>query len=503
MIDTSRAFRHTCTLFPGIGTRGRTLVPQAHYSQLDTTASIRTVSWGALEAACQILLGHVHARRDEDRLTLRMQDKGGQHVLSVAHREQGSVTWVNPGTTVRPYALFIAESVLLGLHPELTHRWKTLLSTLQGHGPLPLTEARLKTLSEDPAVKACMFALVDTLYFTAKLEVRAEIAGQIQDTGSYPHTPALLGQLTAVQGSGKADLSDEGRLKRRASSGVRALLIGPTGSGKTEMAKRVADAIDAAVHSIKGRPGLEDRDMIGFISPTPQGPQWVDGPLARALRAAMRGERTILIVDELLRLDPYHRNTLIGLMDHVSETELTRMLGVHEAPGRYYTLDLPGSGEILYASTRLLSVLCTTNAGSRYTQAGGIDPALMRRFQLTLFVDYPDEAQIMPVYEAVAGAGPARIAYALEVKTRSMTADHGQSLTEPMNIGTTLNFLEEVRALMDAGVNLTDALKEALRVTAVPFCCELGEDGRPDAAAAKSLEVELERLLRSGIARAA
>ncbi|CAM3179820.1 hypothetical protein DESA109040_01365 [Deinococcus saxicola] len=204
-----------------------------------------------------------------------------------------------------------------------------------------------------------------------------------------------------------------------------------------------------------------------------------------------------------MRLDPYHRNLLVGALDELSAAEVRAVLGKDVADGRYYTLELPGSdsgmgggNEVLCGPVSLLSVICTTNMGGRYVQAGHLDPALLRRFELTLFVSPLTEAQIMPVYERVAGPQAARVAYALEVASRSMTGEQGQSLAEPINTGVTLNYLAEVAALMAAGMHVTGALRAALEVTVVPFCCEIGEDGLPDVAARQSLSVTLERLLR-------
>ncbi|OLV18207.1 hypothetical protein BOO71_0006529 [Deinococcus marmoris] len=412
---------------------------------------------------------------------------------------------------MRPYVLLIAEAALLGTHHELRTRWAALLTALEdGGASWPVPEAALARLSNRDVIKNAMYAVVDTLYFLLKTQglPRADSGRLPTDSAEYPHTPLLYGQ--AAQTVGAADLGDEARLMRRAAYGVRALLIGPTGCGKTELGKRVALALGARLCKVSGRPGLEDRDMIGGVAPTPSGPRWLDGPLARALRSAQNGERTVLLIDELMRLDPYHRNLLVGALDELSAAEVRAVLGRDVPDGRYYTLDLPGANagtgggnEVLCAPVSLLSVVCTTNMGGRYVQAGHLDPALLRRFELTLFVSPLTGAQIMPAYERVAGPQAAWVAYALEVTSRGMTAEQGQSLAEPINTGVTLNYLAEVAALIAAGMNVTGALRAALDVTVVPFCCEIGEDGLPDTAARQSLSVTLERLLRDQALRAA
>ncbi|WP_339098003.1 AAA family ATPase [Deinococcus sp. VB343] len=496
MINTQAVFGHKCPHFPGIGTGGRVQMPSSCISKLDPNArQMRIVPWGAAEAVAQILLGHVQAHLSAKTVILECLDKQQAKMRIQVEQKGGGYTWVNPGTTVRPYLLLVAEALFLSANPELKERWEALIKVACPDAA-PLSARRLDQLSHETAFKEALYPVLDTLYTSGKVfgGSRSEIEADLPDPGSYPHTPIFRGGKK--QASQTHDTSEEGRLIRRASQGVRALLCGPTGTGKTELGKRVALKLGAKLVSIKGRPGLEDRDMIGFISPTPQGPQWVDGPLARAWRLAQQGERTVLLVDELLRLDPYHRNVLIGGLDDVSAQELHLMLGVNVPEGRYYTLELPGNGEVLYASTALLSVICTTNVGSSYTQSGEIDPALLRRFQRVMFVSYPAEQDIMPVYERVMGASAARAAYALEVKTRTMTTQHGQLLERPMNIGVTLNYLAEAKDLVALGLSEAEALEEALGVTVVPFCCSL-EEGEPDIAAVKALEITLQDVLKA------
>lgn len=498
MINMSAVMAHKCRLFPGIGSGGRVLIPTALASSLDPTkGSGHVVPWGALDAACQVLLGRVEAHHAGDRVTLRCASSNGSTRLSGIVLSAGQFTWENGGGTTTPYKLLIAEAALLNQHDELDLRWQALLDALKAGGAeLPLSETALAAASHTSQVKSAMFAVVDSLYYSGKLHGarRGAIDADPASPPAFAHTHRLLGNPPP----GPSLSEEERRLTLRARGGVRALLVGPTGCGKTELGKRVALATGATLVGVKGRPGLEDRDMIGFISPTVHGARWVDGPLARAMRLAQGGTRVELLIDELLRLDAYHRNALIGMLDDVSAAELRVTLGVDVPEGRYYTLDLPGAGEVLYASTALLSVICTTNAGSAYTQSGDLDPALLRRFQRVMFVDHPSKAEILPVYERHAPSPRvARIAYALEVASRGLTTDHGQVLARGMNIGVTLNLLAEVSALVGLGLGEDEALREALVVTVTPFCCELSAQGVPDVAGVKCLEVGLGQAIKA------
>lgn len=506
MINHKAVFGHKCALFPGIGMGGRVTMPGNVVSKLDPSAkAMRVVPWGALEAVGQVMLGRVKAHVAGQSVTLQCRDKD-DNVLHIGLERRGNhVHWINAGSTVRPYLLLLAQAMFLGDIPELSERWSDLLNKARNlcsrKEGQDFSARELDRMSHDGVFKEALYRVLDTLYSAGKVygPNYTESESDLQAPGSYPQTPVLLGGQAVTQRASSG--SAEGRLIRRASAGIRALLCGPTGTGKTEMGKRVALALGAKLVSIKGRPGLEDRDMIGFFSPTAQGPRWVDGPLARAWRMAQAGERTVLLVDELLRLDPYHRNVLIGGLDDMSAAEV-RMMGKDVPDGRYYMLDLPGADEVLFAPTSLLSVICTTNVGSNYTQSGEIDPALLRRFQRVMFVSYPEEQDIMPVYEAACTPSAAACAYALEVTTRTMTTEHGQLLERPMNIGVTLNYLAEVKDLLACGLSEHDALQEALEVTVAPFCCSL-ETGEVDSAALKALQIKLGDILKSAIQKVA
>src|SRR3954453_5608981 len=276
---------------------------------------------------------------------------------------------------------------------DVDARWQQLLLALRlavSHGA-PYTGDEVVRVSRSTPVQEAMMALADAVYFFVK-HTNPQVRDEAWSAPPASVDPRLWRPHTVPAAAvGTTPLAMLGRLIRR---GGTALLSGPTGAGKTTGAKQACLAAGARLVVVKGRPGLDDRQLYGGIYPTADHFQWVDGPLAQAWRLAHH-EPVVLLIDELARLDPYHLAALIGALDRLNGAEVRAVLGQDDVAAivglddtaEYYLLQLP-NGDRLLAPCRHLTIVATTNLGTDYVQVqASFDAALLRRFAVQLEIE--------------------------------------------------------------------------------------------------------------------
>jgi MoxR-like ATPase len=384
---------------------------------------------------------------------------------------------------------------------EANERWHALIAALtQSSGMTPpYAKDQLITAAHDPAVADAMMALTDAMYFAFK-RLDPQIVA-LRDDAPVPVTLHGMQQLVYASqplsvaaptpAAATVHSSTVHTLRRLIRRGATALLVGPTGAGKTHAAKQAVTSEHSRMVVVKGRPGLDDRQLYGGIYPQAAGYAWVDGPLAEAWRLAAQGERVVLVIDELARLDPYHLAALIGALDPVSGTEARAMGVAGCADDRlYYILALP-TGEKLAAPC--FTVIATTNLGSDYQQVQtSFDAALLRRFAVHVDIDRLDAASRRAILTA--HGIPAHIASLLvEIEDVSVeqTAANGGLLQRELNLGTLMNWALEARSLVDDGLSWEAAVRVAANLTIVPFACPRLPDGAIEQPAAQVLRDEI------------
>jgi MoxR-like ATPase len=262
--------------------------------------------------------------------------------------------------------------------------------------------------------------------------------------------------------------------------GGTALLFGATGSFKTSTVKRLAVKHHAKLVVMKGSIGKEDREFFGQVTKTVDGVAFVDGELSEAFRAAA-SERTVLLIDEVLRFNLEHLNVLIGALDTYEASELRAMGCPVCEEGWYYQVKLP-TGERLVAPTRLLAIIGTTNVDLNHNRGQLMSDALLRRFKVQLDVAYPDERKRKEVYgKACDHERIVAKVIQLENSLREKTLADGSRLVREPNPALMLSLLETWGRLR-RHVDETYALRQSVLVTVVPFCVARDSHGVLDAA---------------------
>lgn len=160
------------------------------------------------------------------------------------------------------------------------------------------------------------------------------------------------------------------------------LLYGVTGSGKThqvlEFVEKLQKSEDVEFFQINMSSGLEDTDLLTKLLPSEDGKGWVrvDGELTRAFRVAQK-KPVIILLEELTRSSKSARNLILKVMDSVS--------------GGYELRNFV-SGEVIKVPRENILWIATANIG--YSDTETLDPALARRFLITIFVDYDREKEL-------------------------------------------------------------------------------------------------------------
>lgn len=194
-------------------------------------------------------------------------------------------------------------------------RWQELLAALRAvlsSPPLYSQQQLLHAAADAPTTQA-MMAATDALY--AVMQVRkgqGVVAEEAEASGGL--TPSVMDRVwlyTTTTASGAVQAPPPvvttglvKTLSRVIRRGRTALLVGPTGAGKTEAVKQAALDVGATLVKIEGHPGLDDKLLFGGVYPNGQGGfAYVEGPLSEAWRYAAEGQQVVLQLDELARMD--------------------------------------------------------------------------------------------------------------------------------------------------------------------------------------------------------
>jgi len=137
------------------------------------------------------------------------------------------------------------------------------------------------------------------------------------------------------------------------------------GTGKTTASIMLADATQAERVVLEVHESDQASDLLGHWIPKGSGEwTWHDGPVTTAIRRAMKGIRSVLLLNELNNGGPDVQHVCYALLE----------------TGKAATFTLP-SGEVLSWSPDHLVVLATMNPKP---EESGICAAVLNRFQVVL-----------------------------------------------------------------------------------------------------------------------
>lgn len=155
---------------------------------------------------------------------------------------------------------------------------------------------------------------------------------------------------------------------------VPVLFEGDRGSGKTFDVREFARTEKMNYLEVAGHESVEAIDFLGHPMQSEHGIVWKDGKMSQAFRAARSGKKTVLLIDEMLRIPQRHLSVLLSALSPDSEgnfrLQTGRMVGVHDGVGV--------EEEIVVASTNL-AIFATTNVGPEFA-IDELDPAVAERF---------------------------------------------------------------------------------------------------------------------------
>jgi len=501
----------TSAVWPTI--RARAPIPRALWSR-DATGRPRVAGLGFVKAATGLLTRLIGLHVADDRWSAVIASASTDGTF---HRIGGRARawWVEEPNSYLTATALLLHALTVGVADEDCHEvverwnaWLDRLKTCLGGDTPPYSGDQLRRAADDATCTDGLLGLADAAY-SALLRVAPSLDAQADPSPSgtgmdevYRRVYRCALPTAAVD----VDTSIRATLRRVIRRGGTALLIGPTGSGKTTDALQAAAAENAIlVGPIKGMPGLEDRMLYGGQQYLDGQYVFVPGPLAEAFAHAQAGHRTVLLIDELARMDPYHVAAIIGALDRASGHVLRHAHGLQpeqrallQEHATYYVLQLP-TGERLVAPTTLLSVLATSNLGDAYQQIQStFDPALLRRFDVLLDVDRKDVDERIAIVSA--GGIPvdvARVAVQLEQFSTAHTAQAGGLLERELNVGTLLNWVRAANDLVAEGATWTRSLVAAAEMTVIPYACPRLGDGRLEVPAARILRDEVRRLART------
>lgn len=462
-------------------------IPECDRSPLNTSGH-GTVGLGYLKAVVELLTNQIIVGRDasSSAISVTYASSGSEKTARTEHNRNGN-QWIGTFGVTFSARLLLVEALMLEQHPDVKadfFKLYDILKTRLGHA-WPFSTAELANLQG--TCDAEMMRLCDSTYFAVSQLERTDevehINSELPDLGRIDLHDYLepVTQAHALQvGSLASRLT---RLVTR--GGATMLLSGPSASFKSSFARQAAAEAGAALYIVQGTRSIEPIDLLGSVQVIGGDTKWIDGPVALAMRSAQQS-KTLLLIDEALRLEPHNLNAIIPMLDRIPASVLPSMGVTPLTDGPHFVLRLPA--ELVPAPCENLSVALTTNLGNGFLQPGdGLDGALETRLRYKFHVGRPGRDVTEPIYRAVWDDSTViEPLFVLEVFTTENLLRDGGLFADSLNVTTNLAFLEEVKAETDAGVGLKNAFYDTAEFTLAPAVCPRDDYGNFEDAAFKT-----------------
>lgn len=263
--------------------------------------------------------------------------------------------------------------------------------------------------------------------------------------------------------------SVEGKIKLAIKLSKPLLIYGPTGSGKTHTVLQAVKEEGIPLYVINISNGLEDVDLLQKLIPDPESGKWqrIEGELVKAFRHAQK-EKVCILLEEITRSSKSLRNLILKAMDKKDGC---------------YTLHDFTSGEYLQVPAENLVWVATANLGSSYGDTSELDPALMRRFSITVFMDY-DTQKEEEILTKIVGEMMAKkmVEFARKIRENYLSG----RLPYPLDTGSLVEWAE-----------LTKEIEDPILAAEMSFLYRIVERdtfGYPEVAQLEAIKEELEKM---------
>lgn len=471
-------------------------IPESYRSPLNTSGRGQ-VGLGYLKAVVDLLTDGVIIGRGAtyDAISVSYVSGGTEKTARTEQNPNGR-QWIGTMGVTFSARLLLLEALLRGEHPDVKDAFFGLFNKLKGLIGRPWPFAPADVARHASACDGEMMLLCDVMYFAVLgLESTDDVEhvdGNLSPLNAFDLHDVLEPPTAPVAAPAVGNLTPRlTRMVRR--GGATMLLSGPSASFKSTFARQAAVGAGAALFVVQGTKSIEPIDLLGSMQVIGGDTNWVDGPVAQAMRSAQR-DKTLLLIDEAMRLEPENLNAIIPMLDRIPASDLPSMGIEPIADGPHFVLRLPE--ELIPAPVENLSVALTTNLGSGFFQPGdALDSALETRLRYKFHLERPGREVTEPIYRAVWDDSVViEPLYALEQFTRENLIRDGGLFADSLSVTTNLAFLEELVTETEDGVSLKEAFYDTAEFTLAPAVCPRDDYGRFEDAAFKTFMDKVKRV---------